>query len=170
MTLMKQAIADYLIDVILATPALDALRVVIRGALPSGLIPAHLYPFGEVLIATEEEAGELTGPTYQQVYKGLITVSVLLTERPNGDWLEPVGRKATVGSYDQVETLIATLRNTLQAAEHRDLGELTVDDETVVDFYFTGPRLYGLDVDERKNTWENYGSLPFAVVTQRRDA
>lgn len=170
MTLMKQAIADYIIDVILATPALDALRVVIRGALPSGLIPAHCYPFGEVLIAAEEEAAELTGPTYQQVYKGLITVTVLLTERPNGDWWEPVERKAIVGSYDQVEALIAALRNTLQAAEHRDLGELTVGDETVVDFSFTGPRLYGLDADERKNSWENYGSLPFAVVTQRRDA
>jgi hypothetical protein len=37
----------------------------------------------------------------------------------------------------------------------------------VTAFRVTGPRLFGLDGDARTNNFENIGSIPFVVETER---
>lgn len=168
---VKRAIADYLIETLGNVDALNDIKVFIRGGLPSGMIPQEKYPFCEVIVAEETpdaEQPELTGE-YIQIYTGIITVSILLTEISPGDWLEPVGeREARVPSYDLVEEYIYAIMAELQKCEHKDMGALVLNGEYVSKFYLTGPRIYGIDRDARTNSWENFGSVPFEVQTGRR--
>lgn len=168
---VKRAIADYIIEVLGNVDALNDIAVFIRGGLPSGMIPQDKYPFCEVIVAEETpdaEQAELTGGYYVQVYTGIVTASVLLTEISPGDWLEPVGeREARVPSYDLVEEYVYAIMAELQKCEHRDMGALTLNHESVTHFALIGPRIYGIDRDARTNSWENFGSVPFEVQTIR---
>ena len=177
---VKRAIADAIITALANDSALNAIRLFVRGGTPMP-VPSHLYPFIEVIVAEEGENGELTGNYYEQVYTGLITVSVQLLQQPGGaDWLEKLGeRTARLPSYDLVEELVVAIVSRLQRAEYRDLNSLVVGDdapgapetgsaEAVTAFRLTGPRTFGLDSDERTNNWDNFASIPFEVETERR--
>jgi len=166
---VKRAVTDYIIAALKANRALDDVKLFVRGGLPPGMVPQDRYPFVEVMIAQETEDEEYTGNYYSQHYDGLLTVTVLSTQYARGDWLEHTGnRVATVSSYDQVEELVAHVVAELQKSEHKDMGELSVRDEVVTGFTVTGPRVFGIDHDSRTNSWENFGSIPFSVATQRR--
>jgi len=166
---VKRAIADYIIETLGGANGLDGIRVFIRGALPSGMIPQDKYPFCEVIVAEEVEEEEMTGNYYQQAYTGIITVTILLTQLAGGDWLEIIGERcARVPSYDLVEEYVYAMMAELQKSDHKSLGNLTMNDEAVTHFSIVGPRVYGLDQGARANSWENFGSIPFEVRTQRR--
>ena len=170
MAFMKRAIADYIHTALAAVESLDEVKLFIRGGTPMP-VPADSYPFVEIIVAEEDEGDELTGNMYEQTYAGLITVSVQITATANADWLAPVAgedRYVTLVSYDQVEALVIAIMSELQRSMHRDLGGLMVDDETVTAFRLTGPRVFGLDQDARTNNYDNFGSVPFVVETERR--
>lgn len=161
---------DYIIDALMDVADLDDIAVFVRGTLPPNMVPQELYPFCELFIAEETEdpdMPELTGGTFQAVYNGIVTFNELVT-RTGGDWLDRFDeRKARVRSYDNVRRYVTAAKQELEKCEHRDLGELTVDDEAVYLFVITSPRIYGLDQNTRVNSWENFGSLPFKVYTVR---
>lgn len=176
----KRAIADYIITALKAVVGLNGasglpgIQVFIRGAFPPGgiAVPQQHYPYCEVFVATEDEFGdqpEETGGYYNQIYNGLVTTAVLLTDLALGDWIDVVeSRVQTLESYDQIEEYIYYIMAELQKCEHRDMGGLELNDEAVTQFTITGPRVYGFDLLERTNTWENFGSVPFEVVTVRQ--
>lgn len=165
---MKRAIADYLQGALASADSLNAVKLFIRGGTPMP-VPSDHWPFIEIIIGQEDEGDEMTGNEYSQVYVGLLTVNVQLTAQASADWLAPISdRYVTLPSYDQVEELVTSVLEELQKAEHRDLGGLIVGDEAVTSFRLTGPRVYGLDQDARTNNYENFGSIPFEVETERR--
>lgn len=172
---MKRDIADYIIDALVDDSNLTEIVKFVRGSLPGGMVQQHNFPYIEVMVAEESPlAGqeELTGGYYQQIYTGLVMVSVLLTKFAGGDWWEETGeRTARVFSYDKVDEFVDAILEELQKCARTSMGDLTDDDgEVVTDFTVTGPRLYGLDQDARTNNWENRGAIPFEVTTARRAA
>ena len=166
---MIDAIENYVIIALKTVSALDDVGVFIKGGLPGNIaVPQDLYPFAEVFCGQALESGELTGGMYEDEYTGLITFSVLVTEQPLADWAEAVeSRTITLPSYTAVRELVTATVVELRKAEHRDLGGLTArsGNEVVTRMWLTEP-VFGLDVDERTNNWENYGSIPFVVRTQ----
>lgn len=166
---MKRAIADYIIDVLRSNDLLNEIAVFIRGAFPPGMIPQELYPFVEVFIGSEVEDTRFTGAVYEQTYTGIVTVSMLATELASGDWVERESERfARVPSYDKVEEFVYAIMRELQKSEHLDMASLSLNDEVVIQFALTGERIYGIDRDVRSNSWENFGSVPFTVETQRQ--
>jgi len=164
------AIIDYIIDTLMDVADLDDIAVFVRGILPPNMVPQNLYPFCEVFIAEETQdptMPELSGGVFQQVYTGLLTFNELVT-RTGGDWLDQYDeRKARVRSYDDVRRYVQAAKQELEKCEHRSLGDLTLGSEVVYQFDITDPRIYGLDENQRVNSWENFGSLPFKVSTER---
>jgi hypothetical protein len=167
--IMSQAIADYIIDVLGNTPGpLDAIKVFIRGALPSGLIRDDQYPLSEVIVTEEIEGVEMTGVEYGQTYMGVITFAVTLAREAGADQFVKIGERVVrVPSYDLVKELIHAAVFELQKRDHRDMGSLSVADEVVIQFTVTGPRIFGIDRELRSNNWENFGVIPFEVETER---
>lgn len=164
---IKRKIADYIISALCACRDLDAVKIYIRGGSPMD-VPSHLYPFAEVIVDEENVDEELTGGTYGQTYKGVITFSVEMTQAANGDWLEITGdRRATIPSYDAVEELVHYARGELQKAEHRAMGDLTVHQEKVHRFSLTSPIIYAIGQSARTNNWSNSGSISFEIETER---
>jgi hypothetical protein len=167
--LMKRAIADKLIAVMKAEPNLNGVKLFVRGPAPTS--PSlEMYPFAEVIVASEEDESEMTGRTFDNVYTGLITFSAQLASAGLGDWIQPVAdRVLTIPSYDQIEELIEAAKLKLRQPAYADLEALTVTDgaasEVVKAFALGGPREFGLDKDERTNTFENFGVIPFSVET-----
>lgn len=170
----KRAIEDYIIDTLNAVIGLKGIKFWLRGALPSGIGPVALdyYPYGEVWIATEDEFApdpEWTGGRYNQLYDGIINVSLLLVDTSGvNDWTDVIAaRKLTLPSYDQLEEYVYYIMAELQKCEHKDLGTLVLNDEAAEEFTVVGPRIYGFDRNERTNTWEQFGSVPFQVSSVR---
>jgi len=167
--LMKRAIADKLIALMKAEPNLNGVNLFVRGPAPMPP-PLNLYPFSEVIIASEDDEDEMTGRTFGNQYSGIITFSAQLASAGSGDWLEPiVDRVLTLPSYDQIEELVEAAKLKLRQLAYGDLEGLAVTDgaasEVVQSFSLGEPRTFGLDKDERTNTFENFGVIPFSVQT-----
>jgi hypothetical protein len=170
--LVKRAILDYLIDVVRDSEEFDLLNLLVRGRAPVA-VASELYPYSEFDIATVSGGVRWSGGVYQITYTGLINVSFQMTDT---DWLEVENRKATVPTMDAVEEMLLTYEFELSRLAHKDLGGLSVGpvtigdytvQEDVIQFKVEDGRAYGLDKNERTNNYENFGSLPFTVITQR---
>lgn len=172
---MIDAIAVAVIDALSANHSLDAIKLFIDGGTPMP-VPQDKHPFVEVIIGEETPVDELTGGVSERSYRGLLTFTAQLTQTARADWLDPVegdARRARVGSYSLIKRLVMTAQVELQREVHQDLGELiTAIDvdaltvrEAVTAFRLDGSIVYGLD--DRANNYENFGSIPFVVETER---
>ena len=173
--LMIDEIATAVIAALEGNAALDEIQLFIDGGMPMP-VPQDKHPFVEVIIGEENPDDELTGGLSTRTYRGLITISMQLTQNANADWIDPVAeypRRARVGSYRLVKRLVMVIQIELQRENHRDLdslatlitlGDLDVN-EAVKAFRLDGPITYGLD--DRTNNYENYGSIPVVVETER---
>ena len=172
---MIDAIAVALIDALSANHSLDAIKLFIDGGTPMP-VPQDKHPFVEVIIGEETPVDELTGGVSERSYRGLLTFTAQLTHTARADWLDPVegdARRARVGSYSLIKRLVMIAQVELQREVHQDLGELiTAIDvdaltvrEWVTAFRLDGSIVYGLD--DRANNYENFGSIPFVVETER---
>lgn len=168
---IKRAMADYIQAALAGRAELDAIKLFIRGPAPMA-ISSDLHPYVEIFIATESPVEDLTGGVTIREYAGLISLSVQLTAQATADWLTPItDRYLAQPSYDLVEELISHIMRELQKGEHHDMGGLTVTNadgsqETVTSFELADAVTYG--IEDRTNNYDNFGSVPFKVETQRR--
>lgn len=172
---MINAIADALIDILEDDAALDEVKLFVRGGVPLPL-PIDRYPFCEVIIGQETPEASLTGELYVCQYHGLVTFTANLAASSQADYLltsTTDERRAHVASYDLIKALVMAAQAELQRHAHhslndlqttKTLGVLTID-ELVTEFTLDGTIVYGLD--NRTNNYENFGSIPFTVETQR---
>lgn len=167
--IMSQAIADYIIEVLGNTQGpLDAIKIFVRGALGPGQIPQDHYPFCEVFVGEEIEGPEGTGVYYGQVYPGQLVFFITLANETSADQLVKIGERIVhVPSYDIAKEFVHAAVFELQKGEHRDMGNLRIGDEAVVQFTVSGPRILGIDRDLRSNNWDNFAIVPFEVRTDR---
>lgn len=171
--LMVNAIADAVIDALEANRELDGVKLFIRGGTPLP-VPQDKHPFSEVIIGEENPDTPMTGGMYACQYRGLITFTAQLTTQANADWLEVFSdRRAHVRSYDLIKRLVMAAQAELQREVHQSLDDLRTTialgtqtiTEAVVQLVLDGPILYG--TEDRTDNYENFGSLPFRVDTER---
>lgn len=166
------ALADAVLDILEETRGLDSVRLFIRGGTPAP-VPQDFHPYCEVIIGEENPDTDLSGNVYEQTYTGLLTFTCQTVGA--GDWLEKISdRRSSIRSYDVIAALITETVIELQRDTHYSLGDLTITyeadsgaalSEVVKRFYLTGPRVFGLD--DRNNTYENFGSVAFTIETER---
>ena len=165
------AIADYIITALAAADSLVEVNAFVRGLLFQP-VQRTAYPLVEVFVATEDEGDFLTGGVYEQVLTGVINVSVQSTVAP--DRLLLSSRVATLPSFEAVNKLVSYIIGELIRSEHHDLGgletslslgDVTIDD-VVTEFKIGSARAYSID-QVRDNDYENSGTIPFWVKTER---
>lgn len=164
---MKREIADKLIEVMDALDALDQIKAFVRGV-PYPPPRAHLWPFVEVVVTEDVDAGASSGNTYYRTYTGFIQFNVMLA-----DFQEVRSRVMTVPSYDLVEELVDAavtefhkVAGDVPLPHYRTLEGLAAGDEVVTQFDVGSPRQYGIERrDERRDNFNNYGVVPFTVAT-----
>ena len=172
---MITAAANALIDILIAKTSLSSINLFVRGGMPIPPLQSK-YPFVEVLISEETPVDELTGGVSKRTYVGLITVTGLFQQTSEADWIDPYNsepRRAAVTSYDVIKHLVMLIQVELEKESHHSLSNLTttvtLSDQTIVEvvtaFRLEGAIVYGLD--DRQNNYENFGSIPFVVETQR---
>ncbi len=171
--LMVNAIADAVIDALEANRELDGVKLFIRGGIPLP-VPQDKHPFSEVIIGEENPDTPMTGGMYACQYRGLITFTAQLTTQGKADWLDiSSDRRAHVRSYDLIKRLVMVSQAELQREVHQSLDDLRTTitlgvqtiTEAVVQFSIEGPVIYG--TEDRTDNYENFGSLPFVVDTER---
>lgn len=168
MSFIKREIQDAIRDRLKAASTLDAIKVFVRGYAVKPMTNDQ-YPFCEIIIGDEDGVEDYSGGVLERSYNGLITFST----QSIGDLFSVSDREANVDSYDAVEELIVYASIELQKETHQSLGDLTttltVGTTTITDvvkrFYLGGPITYG--IDDRGNNYENYGTIPFIVETER---
>lgn len=165
---MKREIADKLIAIMADVDDLDQIKAFVRGV-PYPPPRAHLWPFAEVVVTEDEDAGYASGNTYFRTYKGFIQFNVMLA-----DFQELRDRVLAVPSYDLVEDLVdaavtefrKVASSSVPVPYWRTLEDLAAGDEVVKKFDVTSPRQYGIErKDERRDNFNNYGVVPFTVET-----
>jgi len=165
-TLFVLRAADYIRDQLVNIPALTPIQLFLRGTMPPGSIPQQLTPYCEVLLWLDEPnpAMHALGETGHR-YTGMLRFVLKMTQLTGRDWVEMGGKRSqNVESYTVVAGYISAARTGLDTCAHRDLGGLVVANEAVCMFSL-GRITYGLAVDQRQNSWSNWGAIEFHIRT-----
>lgn len=162
-TIMAQAIADRLIEILSASRELDAVRAFVRGGTPVTGLAIDLHPFCEVWLASEDTDGELTGAIDELTYLGAVSFVLQMTDR-----IEPhADRLYHLASYDEIKRLAYLAIRELQDRRWHDLDGLTTQDEVVTAFYLAGAREYGIEPSSRRDNFNQTAVIPFVVEANR---
>lgn len=165
------AIADYIITALAAADTLVNVKAFVRGLLFKPVM-TDAYPLIEVFVATEDEDEFLTGGIYEQRLSGVINISILSRNAP--DRIVLTDRVATLPSFTTINQYVSYIIGELLRPEHHDLGTLTTSlslgdvtiEDAVTEFHIGSARAYNVD-QIRDNDYENSGSIPFWVKTER---
>lgn len=168
--LTKRAIADAVINAMLADEDHDAIKLFIRGWAPLP-VPIELHPYYEVVVMGLSELTGETGDVYDHQYAGSIRANVQAVGAGR-DWLTPIDNRVLhVPTYDRVEEYLAATSLLLLQPEYRSLNNLRVVDNTrgaveAVLSFTLGPQELGSSREERGDNFSNYGTISFEVITE----
>lgn len=165
------AIADYIIAQLAAATTLVEIKAFVRGLLFKP-VQHDAYPLVEVMVSAEDEDTLYSGGVYEQTLRGMINVSIQSNDAP--DRIEIIGRVATLPTFETINKYITYIMSELLRIEHHDLGGLTttlslgdvVITDVVKEFHMDSSRAYNID-QLRENDFENSGTIPFWVKTER---
>lgn len=159
---MRDAIEEYIRDLMLAESRLDDLKRIQRGHDPRTRLDA--FPLAELFTEKRILASEETG-YYTYTYRMHIGVSVLIADLTNPDPDNP--RKADVRSYLDTGAFMVAIKDLV--LKHPDLGgvQFVDPDGNVETAWWAEVEEDYAGVDNRQNSFTNFGQITFAVQTRQ---